>query len=48
MAATAVQAWGERWATPEGRADWQVPDPAVWRREVGRRQRDHQEFTSRA
>ena len=29
MAATAVEAWGERWATPEGRADWLVPDPAV-------------------
>ena len=29
MAATAVEAWGERWATPEGRADWLVPHPAV-------------------
>jgi len=29
MAATAVEAWDERWATPEGRADWLVPDPAV-------------------
>jgi tellurite methyltransferase len=29
MAATAVEAWDERWAMPEGRADWLVPDPAV-------------------
>jgi len=29
MTATAVEAWDERWATPEGRADWQVPDPGV-------------------
>jgi len=29
MAATAIEAWDERWATPEGRADWLVPDPAV-------------------
>ena len=29
MAATAVEAWDERWATPEGRADWMVPHPAV-------------------
>ena len=30
MAATAVEAWDERWATPEGRADWWlVPHPAV-------------------
>src|SRR5437879_5602591 len=29
MTATAVEAWDERWATPEGRADWLVPDPAV-------------------
>jgi tellurite methyltransferase len=29
MAATAVEAWDERWATPEGRADWLAPDPAV-------------------
>ena len=29
MAATAVEAWDERWATPEGRADWLVPHPAV-------------------
>jgi tellurite methyltransferase len=29
MGATAVEAWDERWATPEGRADWLVPDPAV-------------------
>jgi 2-polyprenyl-3-methyl-5-hydroxy-6-metoxy-1,4-benzoquinol methylase len=27
--ATAVEAWEERWATPEGRADWLVPHPAV-------------------
>jgi tellurite methyltransferase len=27
--ATAVEAWDERWAMPEGRADWLVPDPAV-------------------
>lgn len=29
MAATAVEAWDERWATSEGRADWLVPQPAV-------------------
>ena len=29
MAATAVEAWDERWATPEGRADWLVPHAAV-------------------
>ena len=29
MAATAVEAWDERWATSEGRADWLVPHPAV-------------------
>jgi SAM-dependent methyltransferase len=29
MPATAVEAWDERWATPEGRADWLVPHPAV-------------------
>jgi tellurite methyltransferase len=29
MAATAVEAWDERWATPEGRTDWLVPHPAV-------------------
>src|ERR1700747_2597613 len=29
MAATAVEAWDERWATPEGRGDWLVPHPAV-------------------
>lgn len=29
MAATAVEAWDEQWATPEGRADWLVPQPAV-------------------
>ena len=29
MAATAVEAWDERWATPEGRDDWFVPHPAV-------------------
>ena len=29
MAATAVEAWDERWATPEGRADWLVPHSAV-------------------
>ena len=29
MAATAVEAWDERWATPEGREDWLVPHPAV-------------------
>ncbi len=29
MAATAVEAWDERWITPEGRADWLVPHPAV-------------------
>jgi tellurite methyltransferase len=29
MAATAVETWDERWTTPEGRADWLVPHPAV-------------------
>jgi SAM-dependent methyltransferase len=29
MTATAVEAWDERWATPEGRADWLVPHPTV-------------------
>ena len=29
MAVTAVEAWDERWATPEGRADWLAPHPAV-------------------
>jgi hypothetical protein len=29
MAATAVEAWDERWARPEGRADWLMPHPAV-------------------
>jgi tellurite methyltransferase len=29
MPATAVEAWDERWATPEGRADWLEPHPAV-------------------
>jgi SAM-dependent methyltransferase len=29
MAATAVEAWDERWATPEGRDDWLAPHPAV-------------------
>src|SRR5438477_7596117 len=29
MTATAVEAWDERWATPEGRADWLAPHPAV-------------------
>jgi tellurite methyltransferase len=29
MAATAIEAWDERWATSEGRADWLVPHPAV-------------------
>ena len=29
MGATAVEAWDERWATPEGRADWLVPHLAV-------------------
>jgi len=29
MTATAVDAWDDRWATPEGRADWLVPHPAV-------------------
>jgi SAM-dependent methyltransferase len=29
MAATAVEAWDDRWATSEGRAGWLVPDPAV-------------------
>src|SRR5438045_8838101 len=27
MAATAIEAWDERWATPEGRDDWLVPPP---------------------
>jgi tellurite methyltransferase len=27
--ATAVEAWDERWATPEGRAGWLAPHPAV-------------------
>src|ERR1700756_5690626 len=27
--ATAIEAWDERWATPDGRADWLVPDPRV-------------------
>jgi hypothetical protein len=30
MAATGVEAWDERWATPEGRDDWLVPHPAVF------------------
>lgn len=29
MAVTAVEAWDERWTTPEGRANWLVPHPAV-------------------
>jgi ubiquinone/menaquinone biosynthesis C-methylase UbiE len=29
MAATAVEAWDDQWATPAGRGDWLVPDPAV-------------------
>jgi len=29
IAATAVEAWDERWTTPEGRADWLVPHSAV-------------------
>jgi SAM-dependent methyltransferase len=29
MAATAVEAWDEWWATPEGRDDWLEPHPAV-------------------
>ena len=29
MAATAIEAWDERRATPEGRDDWLVPHPAV-------------------
>ena len=29
MAATAVETWDERWATPEGRDDWLEPRPAV-------------------
>jgi ubiquinone/menaquinone biosynthesis C-methylase UbiE len=29
MATAAVEAWDERRATPEGRADWLVPHPAV-------------------
>ena len=29
MAATAVEVWDERWATPGGRADWVVPHSAV-------------------
>src|SRR6201981_921327 len=28
MVATAVEAWDERWTTPEGRADWLAPHPA--------------------
>jgi len=24
-----VEAWDERWTTPQGRADWLVPHPAV-------------------
>jgi 2-polyprenyl-3-methyl-5-hydroxy-6-metoxy-1,4-benzoquinol methylase len=27
--ARAVEAWDDRWTTPEGRADWLVPHPAV-------------------
>ncbi|HEX3954237.1 MAG TPA: class I SAM-dependent methyltransferase [Stellaceae bacterium] len=26
---TVVDAWDKRWATPEGRAEWLMPDPAV-------------------
>ena len=29
MAATAVESWDDRWQTPEGRAEWLVPHPAV-------------------
>ena len=29
LAATAIEAWDERRATPEGRDDWPVPHPAV-------------------
>src|ERR1700739_3313569 len=29
MAATAVEAWGGGGTTPEGRADWLMPHPAV-------------------
>jgi tellurite methyltransferase len=29
VATTAIEAWDERWATPEGRADWLAPHPAV-------------------
>lgn len=29
MTATAVEAWDEQWATPEGRSDWLAPHPAV-------------------
>jgi hypothetical protein len=29
MVATAIEAWDERWATLEGRADWLAPHPAV-------------------
>jgi methylase of polypeptide subunit release factors len=29
MAVTAVEAWDERWTTPEGCGGWLVPDPAV-------------------
>ena len=29
MTGTAVEAWDEKWATPEGRADWLVPHQAV-------------------
>jgi hypothetical protein len=28
MPATAVEAWDERWAMPEGRADWQFTTPS--------------------
>ena len=28
MAATAVEAWDERWKMPEGRADWHVTTPS--------------------
>src|ERR1700722_7937713 len=28
MTATAVEAWDEQWATPEGRANWLAPPPA--------------------
>ena len=29
VAATGVEAWDERWTTPEGRDDWLLPHPAV-------------------